>query len=222
MTSIITSVSNYNKSCWAFVLIYMNLTLNERSNNPHQLAWLMSELNMKNNYFSAIFILLTLASCSTLKPTNFSSSEPVLDPLKFFGGRTHSTGVIEGRNGKPSNRITTNSTGQYANGILTVTQDLFQENKKQKHRSFEIKLIDEHHVESTGSDISGTAYGEFYGNYFTWRFRLKIAEKGLVRHVNMTQYMLLMPDGKTLIIRSVVRKFGIIVKEVTEQFSKDD
>ncbi len=177
---------------------------------------------MKNNYILALLVLFVLASCSTLKPENFRSSEPILDPVNFFGGHTHSAGVMEARNGKPSERITTKTTGVYANGILSIEQDLYPEKKKQNHRSFKLKLIDEHHVESTGSDISGTARGELYGNYFTWSFRLKIADKGLVQHVNMTQYMFLMPDGKTLIIRSVIRKFGIIVKEITEQFHKDD
>jgi hypothetical protein len=177
---------------------------------------------MKNILILAVVILFALSSCSTLKPESFVASQPILDPVKFFGGHTHSAGVLEGSNGKPSDRITTKTTGVFANGILTVEQDLFPGKRKQNHRSFTIKFIDEHHVEGTGSDISGTAYGKLYGNYFTWSFRLKISDKGLVQHVNMTQYMLLMPDGKTLIIRSVIRKFGIIVKQITEQFTKDD
>ena len=177
---------------------------------------------MKNNYTIAFLVLFVLASCSTLKPENFANNLPVLDPVNFFGGHTHSTGVLEAKNGKPSERITTKTTGVYANGILNIEQDLYPEKRKQNHRSFKLKLIDKHHVESTGSDIVGVAHGELYGNYFTWKFSLKIADKGLVRHVNMTQYMLLMPDGKTLIVRSVIRKFGIIVKEITEQFYKDD
>ena len=177
---------------------------------------------MKNIFLSVSVLLFALTSCSTLKPESFSKSTPNLDPVKFFVGKVHSTGVLEGRNGKPSDRITTSTIGAYSNGMLSIEQDLFPEKKKQNHRSFQLKLIDANHVEGTGSDISGTARGKLYGNYFTWRFRLKIADKGLVKHVNMTQHMYLMPDGKTLIIRSVVRKFGFIVKEITEQFVKED
>ncbi|MEO6406951.1 MAG: DUF3833 family protein [Ferruginibacter sp.] len=177
---------------------------------------------MKYNFIPALLILFVLSCCSTLKPESFSSSTPILDPVKFFGGHTSSAGVMEARSGKPSVRITTKTAGIYTHGILSIEQDLYPENGKQNHRSFNLKLVDAHHVEGTGSDIAGTARGELYGNYFTWRFRLKIAGKGLVQHVNMTQYMYLMPDGKTLIIRSVVRKFGMIVKQITEQFHKDD
>lgn len=177
---------------------------------------------MKNNFIPACLVVFVLAGCSTLSPEKFGSSQPGLDPIKFFGGHTSSSGVLEARNGKPSERITTKTTGVYANGILSIEQDLYPEKRKQNQRSFKLKLIDEHHVESTGSDIVGVARGLLYGNYFTWRFRLKVADKGLVQHVIMTQYMLLMPDGKTLIIRSIIRKFGMIVKEITEQFYKSD
>lgn len=177
---------------------------------------------MKNICIPSLLAIVVLASCSTLKPKDFSSTEPVLDPIKFFGGHTHSTGVLESHGGKASDRITTKTTGIYANGILTIDQGLYAEKEKPNHRTFTLKFKDAHHVEGTGSFIGGTARGELYGNYFTWRFRLKVASKGLVRHVNITQYMYLMPGGRTLIIRSIVRKFGIIVKQITEQFNKDD
>jgi hypothetical protein len=35
-----------------------------------------------------------------------------------------------------------------------------------------------------------------------------------------TQYVYLLPDGKTLIIRSVTRKFGFVLAQITEQFEK--
>jgi hypothetical protein len=177
---------------------------------------------MKNYCILTHFVLFILTSCSTLKPESFTKSGATLDPVKFFDGHTHSTGVLEARSGKPTQHITTKTTGVYDKGILSIEQDLFYpDNGKQKHRTFELKLIAPHQVEGTGSDIRGIAKGELYGNYFAWRYRLKIADKGIMRHVKITQHMYLMPDGKTLIIRSVVRKFGFIVKEITEQFHKD-
>ena len=185
---------------------------------PHYCSFAL----MRNNVIAAVLSFFVLASCSSLKPESFSSTTSTTDPIKFFGGHTHSTGVIESPNGKPSERITTQTAGVFANGILRMEQDLHSEDSKPTHRNFTFKIIDAHHVDATGSDIAGTAHGELYGNYFTWSFRLKVADKGLIHHVNMTQCMYLMPDGKTLIIRSIIRKFGIIVKEITEQFHKDE
>ncbi|MBK0384187.1 DUF3833 family protein [Pedobacter sp. SD-b] len=177
---------------------------------------------MKIKYLPALLILSFLASCSSLKPESFQGSEPQLDLMKFFAGHTHSSGVMEERNGKPSENIITKTTGTFANGVLNMEQDVIPENSKKSHRSFKLKRIDDHHVESTGSDISGKTIGTFYCNYFTWGYRLKLSGKGLVKHVNIKQYMYLMEGGKTLIVRSVFRKFGVIVTEITEQFHKDD
>lgn len=177
---------------------------------------------MKTRYISTFLGLVVLASCSSLNPESFSSGTPIIDPVKFFGGHTHSTGVLESRNGKPAERITTKTAGVYANGVLSMDQDLYTGASQHTRRNFKLKIIDAHHVDATGSDVAGIAHGALYGNYFTWSFRMRIADNGLVRHVNMTQCMYLMPDGKTLIIRSIIRKFGIVVKEITEQFHKDD
>ncbi len=176
---------------------------------------------MKYRYISALLTLSFFASCSSLKPEKFEGSEPHLDLMEFFNGRTYSSGVMEARNGKPSKQIFTKNLGVYSNGVLRMEQDVIPVNGEKSHRSFQLKRIDDHHLESTGSDITGKTIGTFYGNYFTWNYRLKLADKGLVKHVNITQHMYLMGDGKTLIIRSIFRKFGIIVTEITEQFYKD-
>lgn len=175
---------------------------------------------MKSLFGISIIFVCLLTGCASLKPASFQSEQPVLDPVKFFGGKTHSAGVLENKNGKPSQRITTKTSGHFVNGILTIDQDLYPEGQKVNHRTFTLKQVDAHHVEATADDIEGTATGELYGNYFTWTFRRKV-NTGLVKHVKMTQYFYLMPGGNTMIVRSVIRKFGIIVKEISEEFIKE-
>jgi hypothetical protein len=170
--------------------------------------------------FAAIICLFVI-SCSSLKPIAFINSEPKLDPVKFFGGNTHSSGVMESRSGKPSTPITTETHGTVKDGSLNIEQDLFPKGGKTNHRSWKLKQVDEHHVDATANDISGTAHGLLYGNYFSWTFRLKVSDRNLIKHVRMSQNMYLMPGGQTLIIRSIIRKFGIIVQEITEEFRKD-
>lgn len=156
-----------------------------------------------------------------MKPVAFKNAEPRLDPVKFFGGTTHSSGVMENHSGKPITKITTETKGTYTNGALNIEQDLYPEGGKKNHRSWMLHQVDEHHVDATANDIVGTAHGLLYGNYFTWTFRLKLADRKLIKHVSMSQTMYLMPGGNTMIIRSVIRKFGIIVQEITEEFRKD-
>ena len=172
------------------------------------------------NFFIAFSALVLFTSCASMKPAAFNDGEPKLEPVSFFGNKTNSTGVVENRGGKPSTRITTETKGEFKDGILYIEQDLFPEGSKKNHRSWQLKRVDEHHVEATANDIDGTARGLLYGNAFSWTFRLKIPNRKIIRHARMQQNMYLMPDGKTLIIRSVIRKFGIVVMQITEQFVK--
>lgn len=176
---------------------------------------------MKIKLIFPVVVCIFATSCASLKPAAFNNNEAKLDPVAFFGGNTSSYGVVESRAGKPSTGITTHTKGTVKDGIVYIEQDLLPENGKPNHRSWQLKQLDAHHVEATANDISGKATGELYGNYFTWTFRLKLQNRGLVKHVRMSQYMYLMPDGKTLMIRSVIRKFGFIVTEISEVFKKE-
>jgi hypothetical protein len=164
--------------------------------------------------------LFLLTGCASMKPATFENGQPKLDPVGFFGGRTKSAGVVETPGGKPSRRITTETQGTIKDGILSIEQNLYPEGQKKNHRVFILHQIDEHHVDATADDIVGTAHGLLYGNSFSWTFRHTLKGRKFIKHVRMTQYMYLMPDGKTLIIRSVVRKFGFVVAQITEQFVK--
>ena len=75
-------------------------------------------------------------------------------------------------------------------------------------------------MQASANDIDGTAHGVLNSNQFSWTFRLKIAKRKFIKHPRMTQYYYLMPSRKTMIIRSVIRKFSFVVAQITEQFEK--
>ena len=168
----------------------------------------------------AASLLVFFAGCANMKPAAFYNGKPTLDPVKFFGGHTISTGVIENHGGKPTARITTETTGKLIDSLLYIEQDLYPEGSKKNHRVFKLIQVDEHHVDATADDIAGTAHGLLYGNEFSWTFRRKMPGRTFIRHVRMSQNMYLMPDGETMIIRSVIRKFGFVVAQITEEFRK--
>lgn len=174
----------------------------------------------RNQLLVTTSIFFFLAGCVSMKHTAFENGEPKLDPVNFFGGKTRSTGVIETPGGRPSTRITTETVGRLKDSVLSIVQDLYPEGKKKSHRVFILHQIDEHHVDATADDIVGTAHGLLYGNEFSWSFRHTLTGRNFLKHVRMSQTMLLMPDGQTMIIRSVIRKFGIVVAQITEQFRK--
>ena len=165
-------------------------------------------------------ILIYLTGCISMKPAAFADADKELKPIDFFVGHTRSTGVIENKVGKPTARIVTETNGIRNDSIISIEQDLYPEGGKKNHRSWKLKVIDEHHLDATANDIDGIAHGILYGNNFCWTYRLKLSHRKYIKHLSMSQNMYVMPDGKTMIIRSVLRKFGMVVVQITEQFVK--
>jgi hypothetical protein len=52
-------------------------------------------------------------------------------------------------------------------------------------------------------------------------FTLDLAPGNPLLHLRMSQWMYLLPDGRTMLNRATLTKAGVIVAEVTEQFRKD-
>ncbi len=169
--------------------------------------------------FSIFF--MSLFGCASMKPAAFEKQGSSVKPIEFFIGHTTSYGVIENKAGKPTAQITTETNGILKDGIINIEQDLFPEGGVKNHRSWSLKQIDEHHVEATANDIDGTAHGLLYGNRFSWVFRLKLSKRKFIKHVRMQQNMYFLTDGKTMIVRSVLRKFGFVVAQITEDFTKN-
>ncbi len=174
-------------------------------------------------YKLALLLLLAvhLTGCASMKPAAFDGSTPDLDPVAFFTGRTHSSGVFETRAGQPAQRITTTTLGVMKRDTLFIEQDLMPERGRQQHRSWQLRRVDAHHIDATANDIRGAAHGVLWGNAFSWRFTLMLSPGNPLCNVRMTQHMYLQEGGRTLIIRSIIRKAGIIVAAVTETFYKE-
>jgi len=156
-----------------------------------------------------------------MKPSDFAAGRPVLDPEKFFNGYTRSSGVLENGSGAPKESVITKTHGFWEGGMLHIEQELVFGNGKPRHRSWRIRRLDAHRYEATGNDIVGTVHGEAYGNVFHWSFTVALSPGNPLTNVEMSQWMYLEPDGHTMVNHSTIRKFGIVVAQVTEQFRRE-
>ncbi len=171
--------------------------------------------------FLGLGVAMILASCAHMQVADFAGQRPLLDPTKFFAGRTRSEGVMENRGGVPKQRVTTTTAGRWEGDTLILEQDLNLGDAKPQHRSWRIRKVDQHHYVATANDMIGSATGEAYGNVFHWDFTLALSPGNPLANVRMSQWMYLQPDGRTLINHSTIRKFGIVAAQVTEQFRRD-
>ena len=163
--------------------------------------------------------LFLCAGCASMKVSDFANERPLLDPVDYFTGKTASSGVRENRGGAPQEMVKTWTSGSRQGEVLVLEQDL-QLGQTKQHRSWRIRRLDAHHFSATANDLVGTATGEAYGNVFTWSFTLALSPGNPLANVRMTQWMYLQPDGRTLVNHSTIRKLGIVVAQVTEEFRK--
>ena len=176
---------------------------------------------MKSAHFFALCLSAALTGCASLKPSDFATSAPIFDPVKFFTGHTKSSGVLENRAGAPTQRVTTATSGHVRAGTLHLEQDLTFSDGKKQHRTWEIRKVDTHSFVATANDVIGTIRGEAYGNAFHWQFPLALRPGNPLANVEMSQWMYLQPDGRTMINHTTIKKAGIVVGQVSEQFRRE-
>ena len=183
--------------------------------------------NRRADHLPALLLLLCssavilFAGCTGMNVVDFESGRPLLDPTQYFTGETSSSGVLENRDGAPKEPVTTQTVGRWVDGTLLLEQELQIGGKKQ-HRSWRIRKLDANHFEATANDMVGTARGEARGNVFHWSFTLALSPGNPLSRVQMSQWMHLQPDGKALLNHSTIRKFGIVVAQVTEVFQRKE
>ena len=149
---------------------------------------------------------------------DFAGERPRFDPTQFFTGHTRSNGVMENRGGAPIRRVSTETFGQWQGSTLVLEQDLAFSDGQRQHRSWRIRKVGTHRYQATANDMVGAATGEAYGNVFHWTFTLALAPGNPLANVEMSQWMYLQADGRTMVNHTTIRKFGLVVAQVTEQF----
>lgn len=171
---------------------------------------------------TTVAILALLTACASLSPQHFADAEPTFDPIAYFTGPVHSWGVIESRNGTPKTRLTATLDGRLEGDILILTQDFTFDDGRKQRRVWQLRRIDAHRYDATADDVIGVATGHAYGNSFNWDYTLQLKPGNPLSRVRMHHWMYLAGDGRTLINRVTIRRFGVQVGGTTEYFQRGD
>jgi hypothetical protein len=166
----------------------------------------------------AALLLLALTSCSApISPSKLADSSPAFDPLKFWSGHHRSWGVMENRAGAPTDIVTTDCQGTpAADGSLSMAQTLTVGGKT-THRDWRLRRTGPTTYAATANDMVGEAHGTATGRVFHWSWTLALSPGNPLKDVLMDQWMYLYPNG-TMMNRTTIRKLGLILAEVSEQF----
>ena len=176
---------------------------------------------MTPRYGAPLLAVILLLGCTSHSPSAvFAGGGPSFDPIRFYTGHTSSWGVEEDRSGAPEGVITTDCFGETEGSDgLHMVQHLTMPDGTKQTRDWHMRRVGAQRYEATANDMVGTASGEAQGRNFHWTWTLATQPGNALYNVTLEQWMYLMDDG-AMVNRTTVRKFGVILAEVTEQFDR--
>ena len=175
---------------------------------------------MRRRRALALALSASLAGCASPSVQQFAATAPAFDPVTFFTGHIVSWGVLEDRSGYPTKVVTTDCVGapEGPDGLHMVQH--LAEGADRQVRDWHMRRVSPTHFEATANDVVGVASGDASGRVFHWTFVLALKPGNSLENVTMDQWMYLQDDG-SMINRDTIRKFGVILAEVTEHFRHD-
>ena len=84
-------------------------------------------------------------------------------------------------------------------------------------RDWHMRRVGPGQFEATANDMVGTAHGKAAGRAFHWRWTLALHPGNPFANVVMDQWWYAQADG-SMMNRTVIRKLGIVLAEVSEHF----
>jgi hypothetical protein len=163
--------------------------------------------------------MLALSACGKPLPVqHFTGTAPPFDAIAFWTGHHRSWGVLENRSGEPTDTVVTDCLGTLnPDGSLHMVQTLTLGDGSMQHRDWRLRRTGPNAFAATANDMVGEAHGIAAGRVFHWEWTLALSPGNALKNVTMDQWMYLM-DGGSMMNRTTIRKFGVILAEVSEQF----
>lgn len=162
--------------------------------------------------------LVTLG-CASPSPEVYRAEQPVLDLAQYFNGTVDGWGMVQDRSGKVLRRFTVRIDAKWEGNVGTLDESFEWSDGERQKRVWTVTRLDANTYTGTAGDVVGTARGEASGNALRWQYVLRVPVGGKTYDVDIDDWMFLV-DGKVMLNRSVMTKFGFRVGEITLSFAR--
>ncbi|MDC8832575.1 DUF3833 domain-containing protein [Alteromonas gilva] len=160
--------------------------------------------------------ILLLGGCSaSIDGSSYTSQTPALSLEQFFDGKVKAWGIVQNRSGDVVQRFTVDIQGRMDGDTLILDETFHYEvGDGPDKRVWRITPTGNGEYDGAAGDILGTAKGVSYGNAFNFRYEMDLPVDDTTYQVAFDDWFWAFEDG-TLMNRSYVKKFGLVMAEVT-------
>jgi hypothetical protein len=169
--------------------------------------------------YALVFLFSIVAAGCSATIEDYQGESPQLDMASYFNGPLEAWGMFQNRSGKVIKRFEVQMQGDWQ-GSQGVLDELFTyADGTTQRRTWTLKKLDQHRYSGTADDVVGEATGVAYGNALYWTYTMALEVDGNVYHVDFDDWMYMI-DQNTVINRSVMKKLGFTLGEVTLVFRR--
>lgn len=158
-----------------------------------------------------------------MKIDQFADQTPTFQPEVYFDDEFTAHGLFQDRFGKVRRQFTADIDGSWDadTNTLTLNEDFVYADGATETRVWTIEKTAPNSYTGSADNVIGMADGKTAGNAlnFNYDFDLQMPDGGSIK-VHFDDWMFLQPDGKTVINRATVSKFGFKLGTVTVVFVK--
>ncbi len=166
--------------------------------------------------FAVLFMLTVLSGCAiSIEGERYMEIEPDFKLQKFFQGRVKAWGIVQNRSGELVQRFEVAIDGSRKNGQLVLDETFtYGVGEGVEKRIWTIEETSVGIYEGGAGDILGKASGKAYGNAMYWTYEMDLPVGDTSYRVTFDDWIWAF-DENTIINRSYIKKFGLVMAEVT-------
>ena len=163
--------------------------------------------------------LLAMSGCASIDVERYRAERPELRLEEYFNGTLDAWGMFQKRDGEVLKRFKVVVEASWTGNRGVLDEHFTYSDGSTQRRVWHITKTADNQYQGEADDVVGIARGVVAGNALHWAYTLRLPVDGKEYAVVFDDWMYLQEDG-VLLNRSVMKKFGFKLGEVTLFFRK--
>ncbi len=163
-----------------------------------------------------LFVITVISGCATsIEGDRYKEIEPQFSLQEFFTGQVKAWGIVQDRSGELVQRFQVTIDGSVKDGELVLDETFtYGVGEGVEKRVWIIEEVEAGVYQGRAGDILDTASGKAYGNAMFWTYEMDLPVGDTSYRVTFDDWIWAF-DENTIVNRSYIKKFGLVMAEVT-------